>query len=81
MHPLGFLYDLVIDCDLPWVHCVHDMELLQTLNAGEHDIGHARLVHAGNIHNQGVWFGDCLPLKLLTYQMYQGSKDSKQPVG
>ena len=81
MHSLGFLYHLVIDCDLPWVNSVDDVELLQTLDTGEHHVCHARLMHAGNIHHQGLWLGNCLPLKLLTYQMDQGSKDSKQPVG
>ena len=81
MHPLGFVNDFVVYCDLLLVQCVDDEQLLQTLDTGEHHVCHARLMHAGNIHHQGLWLGNCLPLKLLTYQMYQGSKDSKQPVG
>ena len=63
VHPLGFFCDLVIHCDLLWVHCVHDVQLIQTLYSREHDVGHARLEDAGDINNQIVRFCHSLTLK------------------
>ena len=64
VHSPGFFNDLVVDSDLQRVQLFYNVELFYTLDSRQHYVGHARLVHAGDIHNQGTGFCNRLTLEL-----------------